>query len=96
MKETIIDLSNIKYLYEFYKLLIKKLALPEFTGMNPDSLSDFLREPWEEDRNIRFIGVSKTNDDVRNELFCYIEKMFKRVKEFQADCGNKFTWSIEQ
>lgn len=94
-KEIVIDLADIQYLYGFYKLMIKKLELPSFTGMHPDGLSDFLREPWEEDRNVRIINVSKTTDGVRNELDI-ITNMFKRVKEFQKRCGNEFTWSVEQ
>lgn len=94
MKEIIIDLSRVGSLYDFYKLLIPKLELPVITGLSPDALSDFLREPWEEDRHVRFVGVSKTNVDIRAEL-AIIEKMFHRVKEFQAKCGNEFTWSEE-
>lgn len=93
-KEIIIDLAGIEYLYPFYKLLIQKLQLPIITGLNPDALSDFLREPWEEDRYVRFVGVSKINTDIRTEL-PIIEKMFKRVKTFQAKCGNEFIWSKE-
>lgn len=93
-KEIIIDLAGIEYLYLFYKLLIQKLQLSIITGLNPDALSGFLREPWEEDRYERFVGVSKINTDIRTEL-SIIEKMFNRVKTFQAKCGNEFTWSEE-
>ena len=94
-KEIVIDLSEIRYLYVFFKLLIEKLELPEITGMTVDSLSDFLREPWEEDWHVKFIGVSKTNDDIRQELSLVLE-MFDRVKEFQKRANNEFTWEIEQ
>lgn len=94
IKEIDIDLSDIRYLYGFYNLLIKKFELPEFTCPDPDGLSDFLREPWEENWNVIFIGVSKTNNDIRNELET-IFKMFERVKEFQKMAGNEFTWSVE-
>lgn len=93
-KEIVIDLSGIDHLYPFYRLLIQKLELPEFTGMYSDAMYDFMAEPWEEDRHVRFVGVSKTNVDIRAEL-AIIEKMFHRVKEFQAKCGNEFTWSEE-
>ena len=93
-KEMIIDVANERYLYGFYKLLIKQLELPSITGMNLDGLSDFLREPWEEDRVARFVNVSKTNDDIRNEIIRVIN-MFERVKEFQKLCGNEFSWTVE-
>lgn len=94
-KEMIIDVANERYLYGFYKLLIKQLELPSNTGMNLGGISDFLREPWEEDRVARFINVSKTNDDIRSEINDVI-RMFGRVKEFQKLCGNEFTWTVEQ
>ena len=93
-KEIIIDIGNEQYLYGFYKLMIEKLELPSFTGMHPDGLSDFLREPWEEDRNVRIINVSKTTDGIRKELEI-ITKMFERVKAFQKMCGIEFTWTVE-
>lgn len=93
-KEMIIDVEKERYLYGFYKLLIKQLELPSNTGLCLDGMSDFLREPWEEDRVARFINVSKTNDDIRNEIMCVV-KMFGRVKEFQNRCGNEFTWTVE-
>lgn len=94
-KEIIIDIGDERYLYGFYKLMIEKLELPSITGMHPDGLSDFLREPWEEDRNVRIINVSKTTDDIRDELEIII-RMFERVKAFQKRCGNKFTWTVEE
>ncbi|MGN0532242.1 MAG: barstar family protein [Eubacterium sp.] len=94
-KEMIIDVANERYLYGFYKLLIKQLELPSNTGMNLDGLDDFLEEPWEEDRIARFINVSKTNDDIRNEINRVID-MFQDVKVFQKRCGNEFTWTVEQ
>ena len=94
-KEMIIDVANERYLYGFYKLLIKQLELPSNTGMKRDGLDDFLEEPWEEDRIARFINVSKTNDDIRNEINRVID-MFEDVKEFQKRCGNEFTWTVEQ
>ena len=94
-KEMIIDVANERYLYGFYELLVKQLELPSNTGRNLDGISDFLREPWEEDRVARFINVSKTSDDVRNEIKDVI-RMFKHVKEFQNRCGNEFTWTVEQ
>lgn len=94
-KEMIIDVANERYLYGFYKLLIKQLELPSNTGMNLDGLDDFLEEPWEEDRIARFINVSKTNDDIRNEINRVID-MFEDVKEFQKRCGNELTWTVEQ
>lgn len=93
-KEIVIDLSGIDHLYPFYRLLIQKLELPEFTGMYSDAMYDFMAEPWEEDRNVRFIGLSKTSDDVRTELR-KITDMFAYVKEFQAKCGNEFAWNEE-
>ncbi len=93
-KEIIIDVANERYLFGFLELLIEKLELPSNTGRNLDGMSDFLREPWEEDRVARFINVSKTNDDIRNEIMCVV-KMFGRVKEFQKRCGNEFTWTVE-
>ncbi len=93
-KEIVINIGNEKHLYGFYKLMIEKLELPSFTGMHPDGLSDFLREPWEEDRIVRIINVSKTSDGIREELEI-ITKMFERVKAFQKKCGNEFTWTVE-
>ncbi|MDE5994884.1 MAG: barstar family protein [Oscillospiraceae bacterium] len=93
-KEMIIDVEKERYLYGFYELLIKQLELPSNTGRCLDGMSDFLREPWEEDRVARFINVSKTNDDIRNEIKDVI-RMFERVKEFQKRCGNEFTWTVE-
>lgn len=94
-KEMIIDVANERYLYGFYELLIKQLELPSNTGRNLDGMSDFLREPWEEDRIARFINVSKTNDDIRNEINRVID-MFQDVKAFQKRCGNEFTWTVEK
>lgn len=94
-KEMVIDVANERYLYGFYELLIKQLELPINTGRNLDGINDFLEEPWEEDRIARFINVSKTNDDVRNEINDVI-RMFEHVKEFQKICGNEFTWTVEQ
>lgn len=94
-KEMIIDVANERYLYGFLELLIEKLELPSNTGRNLDGMSDFLREPWEEDRFVRFINVSKTNDDIRNYIQRVV-KMFEHVKEFQKFCGNEFTWKIEE
>lgn len=94
-KEMIIDVANERYLYGFYKLLIKQLELPSNTGMNLDGIDDFLEEPWEEDQVVRFINVSKTNDDIRNEINRVID-MFQDVKEFQKRCGNEFAWTVEQ
>ena len=94
-KEMIIDVADERYLYGFYELLIKQLELPNTTGRNLDGIDDFLEEPWEEDRVVRFINISKTNDDIRNEIKDVI-KMFEHVKEFQKRCGNKFTWTLEQ
>ncbi len=93
-KEMIIDVANERYMYGFYELLIKQLKLPSNTGRNLGGMSDFLREPWEEDRLVRFINVSKTNDDVRYEINRIID-MFEEVKEFQKRCGNEFTWTVE-
>lgn len=93
-KEMIIDVAEERYLYGFYELLIKQLELPSNTGRNLDGMSDFLREPWEEDRVVRFINVSKTNDDIRNEINRVID-MFQDVKAFQNRCGNEFTWTVE-
>ena len=93
-KEIVIDIGNEKRLYGFYELMIKKLELPDFTAPIPDGLSDFLREPWEEDRNVRIINVSKTTDSVRNRINMTVT-VFERVKAFQKMCGNEFTWSIE-
>lgn len=90
-KEIIIDLSAERSLYGFYLLLIKKLELPDYTGLTLDGMSDFLREPWEEDRNVDFINASKA---VRLKMNTVTE-MFEYVKEFQKQCGNEFTWSIE-
>lgn len=94
-KEMIIDVANERYLYGFYELLIKQLELPSNTGRNLDGINDFLEEPWKEDRIARFINVSKTNDDVRNEIKDVI-RMFEDVKEFQNYCGNKFSWTVEE
>lgn len=44
-KEIVIDLSGIDHLYPFYRLLIQKLELPEFTGMYSDAMYDFMAEP---------------------------------------------------
>ena len=92
-KEMIIDVADERYLYGFYELLIKQLELPNTTGRNLDGIDDFLEEPWEEDRVVRFINISKTNDDIRNEIKDVI-RMFEQVKEFQNRCGNKFTWTV--
>lgn len=92
-KEMIIDVANERYLYGFYELLIKQLELPNTTGRNLDGIDDFLEEPWEKDRVVRFINISKTNDDIRNEIKDVI-RMFEQVKEFQNRCGNKFTWTV--
>lgn len=94
-KEIIIDVADERYLYGFYKLLIEKLDLYEWTGMNVDSLSDVLREPWEGDRVVRFINVSKTNNDIRTEIKDVVD-LFEEIKEFQNYCGNKFTWTVEE
>ncbi len=95
IKEMIIDVANERYLYGFFELLIEKLELPSNTGRNLDGMSDFLREPWEEDRVVRFINVSKTNEDIRNYINRIID-MFEDVKKFQNCCGNEFTWAIEE
>ena len=70
------------------------MGLPEDTVMSLDAISDWLREPWEENVHVRFIGVSKTNAAVRKRLHM-TEKMFCDVKEFQEPEIN-FTWTIEQ
>lgn len=93
-KEIIIDLSAERSLYGFYLLLIKKLELPDYTGLTLDGMSDFLREPWEEDRNVEFINASKASKAVRSRMNGVTE-MFEYVKKFQKQCGNEFTWSIE-
>ena len=95
VKEMIIDVANERYLYGFLELLIEKLELPSNTGRNLDGMSDFLREPWDEDRIVRFINVSKTNNDIRNYINRLV-KMFEHVREFRELCGNEFTWTIEQ
>lgn len=93
-KEIIIDVANKRYMYGFYELLIKQLELQINTGRNLGGMSDFLREPWEEDCIVRFINVSKTNDDVRYEISKIID-MFEEVKEFQKRCKNEFTRTAE-
>ncbi len=93
-KEIVIDLGNVQYCYGYYNLLIKKLELPIITAPTEDGMSDFLREPWLEDRNVRFINYSKTSKDIKDSLPITL-KMFERVKEFQKNCGCEFTWSVE-
>lgn len=94
-KEMIIDVANERYLYGFYELLIKQLELPSNTGRNLGGINDFLEEPWEEDRVVRFINVSKTTVGIKNEIKDVL-RMFEYVKEFQKKCGNEFTWTVEQ
>lgn len=93
-KEIIIDLSTVKRLYGYFNLLIEKFELPEFTATHNDGLSDFSREPWEENCNVRFINYSKTGKDIKEKLPTTLE-MFERVKEFQKMAGNEFTWPVE-
>lgn len=94
-KEMIIDVANERYMYGFYELLVKQLELPSNTGRNLDGIEDFMEEPWEEDRVVKIINVSKTSDGIRNEIENVI-KMFEFVKDFQKRCGNEFTWTVEQ
>ncbi len=93
-KEIVIDLSLEQYAYGYYKLLIEKLELPSNTGMSVDAISDFLREPWLEDRNVRFINYSKASNDIKYFIPRTL-KMFEDVKAFQKNCGCEFTWSVE-
>lgn len=94
-KEIIIDVANERYMYGFYELLVKQLELPSNTGRNLDGIEDFMEEPWEEDRVVKIINVSKTSDGIRNEIESVI-KMFEFVKDFQKRCGNEFGWTVEQ
>lgn len=93
-KELLVDLEKERYLLGFYKYLITQLELPINTGFSLDGISDFMREPWEEDKMVRFINYSKASKDVKT-FIDELLRVFERVKTFQKRCGNNFTWTIE-